>query len=111
MRLQLLTFVALGCLFAALALPLIHRLVPPNPFYGFRVRSTMRNADLWYPANRRAGWLLLVAGLVDVVLALALYIPLRHQPSVYVLANVGVLLVTTLAAAVLSFIYLHRIDR
>jgi len=38
-----------------LGLPLVFKKVKPNLFYGFRVRATVENPDLWYKYNRLAG--------------------------------------------------------
>jgi hypothetical protein len=62
-----------GTLLALISLPLILRLVGPNAWYGFRVKATLDNADLWYDANAYAGWRLLVAGVCTVVSAIGLY--------------------------------------
>jgi uncharacterized membrane protein len=43
-------------------LPMALELVPPNRFYGFRTRKTLSSPDVWYPANRVAGWSLGIAG-------------------------------------------------
>ena len=46
------------------SVPLILKMVPRNRFYGFRTPRT-RSADaIWYPANRVAGILMTVAGLI-----------------------------------------------
>ncbi len=39
----------------AAGLPLMAQKVPPNHWYGFRVPKTLRDADIWYKANRVAG--------------------------------------------------------
>ena len=47
----------------ALAIPLILKIVPRNPIYGFRTRLTMSSDDAWYYANRISGIALLAAGI------------------------------------------------
>ena len=51
----LIVFVAAGLLLAVLALPMAYGKVPPNPWYGFRVKTTLENEAVWYPANAFAG--------------------------------------------------------
>lgn len=65
-RVQTLTilFVSSGLLLTALSIPLILRRVQPNPFYGFRVASTLADPAMWYAVNRYAGWRLGASGLV-----------------------------------------------
>ena len=48
-------------LFIGLCVPLILQKVPPNPFYGIRLRKTLENADIWYKANRFGGALIIIA--------------------------------------------------
>lgn len=48
-------------LIAVLGIPLMLELVPPNRLYGFRTPQTLTNRELWYRANRFAGYALFVA--------------------------------------------------
>ena len=43
--------------------------IPPNGLYGFRVKKTMENPDIWYPVNAYSGKWLLAIGLVMVLAA------------------------------------------
>jgi len=63
-------FILIGLLMVALSIPLIRGKVPPNVWYGFRIRLTLENPDIWYPANAYAGRLLLIAGVATSVAAL-----------------------------------------
>jgi hypothetical protein len=60
MRLLILLFAGFNVLLIALSVPMIQGRVKPNPWYGFRIPLTLNNADIWYPANRYAGQLLLI---------------------------------------------------
>ena len=51
----LVLYLVTGLLLVGLSLPLIYRKVPPNYWYGFRVRATLENEEVWYPANEYAG--------------------------------------------------------
>ena len=62
-----------GILLALISIPLYLQKVPPNGFYGFRIRKTMENPMVWYPVNRySAGWTLL-CGLLTSIGAVGLY--------------------------------------
>lgn len=50
---------------AALGIPMMLGLVPPNRIYGFRTRRTLANRELWYRANRFAGYALFIASLAS----------------------------------------------
>lgn len=65
-------FVGSGILLAALSVPLIMGKIPPNGLFGTRILKTMKHSEIWYPANRFAGWHLLVTGLVTALAALLL---------------------------------------
>ena len=51
-----------GILFFVLGLPLYRGWVPPNGTYGFRVRATREDPELWRWVNRRAGARLMITG-------------------------------------------------
>ena len=56
-----------------LSIPMILGQVPPNGVYGFRTPKTLSSADVWYPANRAAGWFMLAAMVVSVCFNVALW--------------------------------------
>jgi len=62
-------FIIYGCLLIGLSLPLILRWVRPNRWYGFRVRRTIEDPELWYAVNAYAAWWLLGAGVVTILVA------------------------------------------
>lgn len=76
------------CLFTALtSLPLALRLVPPNPFYGFKTRYTRAHPAVWYDANAFVGRGMLVVSLLGaaaivtpplLLVTLAGFVYLRH---------------------------------
>jgi len=51
-------------LMAAISIPLIFKVVPPNVLYGFRTAEALRSRDVWYSANAFAGWALLVSSAI-----------------------------------------------
>lgn len=81
------------------SVPLIFQLIPRNRLYGFRIPRTLESDAVWYPANKMAGILLVVAGVIW--LLLAIFLP--GWPNDVI--GVGLLIV----AAVLSFVFLSRI--
>lgn len=75
-------------LMIALAIPMILKKVPRNPLYGFRTPHTMSSDEVWYEANRIAGWDLLVAGAVTLaILGLQPLVPAlaAKPPSFFIL--------------------------
>lgn len=69
----LILHVASGVLLMALSLPLLWEKVPPNGLYGFRVKATLENPQIWYAANKFAAKRMLAAGAVFVAAAVILY--------------------------------------
>lgn len=58
----------LGIVYVALGYPLYRRTVGPNSFYGFRIRQTLHDPDVWYPVNERSGKHFMVTGLALILL-------------------------------------------
>lgn len=56
--------VLVGLIQTALAVPLILEKIPRNGIYGFRVAKTLSEDRIWYPANKRCGLGLLLAGVI-----------------------------------------------
>jgi len=62
-----------GILLTLISIPLYLQKVPPNGFYGFRIRKTRENPEVWYPVNRySAGWTML-CGMLTSIGAIGLY--------------------------------------
>jgi uncharacterized membrane protein len=65
-----------GVVLVGLSIPLILGKVPPNPWYGFRVRRTLKDPAVWYAVNRYAAWRMLVVAVVFLFVApVAYFIP------------------------------------
>jgi hypothetical protein len=97
-----------GVLLALLGVPLILARVPPNRWYGFRVRRTLSDPSVWYAANRYSGWWMLAAGVVSAVVAAAGYVaPLGFVP--YALTCGGVAVAAVAVGVVFSFRHLGRL--
>ena len=65
-------FVGIGILSIAIGLPLADRRIPPNRWYGVRLRETFADRHVWYETNAQAGRDLMLLGALFVVLALGL---------------------------------------
>ncbi len=82
----LILYLASGVLLVLLSLPLLWGKIPPNGLYGFRVRATLENPDIWYPANQYAAKRLLWSGAVFAAAAVVLYCIPGISVDVYSLA-------------------------
>jgi uncharacterized membrane protein len=86
---------------ALVSIPLILKLVPPNRWYGFRTAQTLSDTELWFDANRFAGWALLAAA----TLSSAVFISLPELASSY---GASVLVVSIAVAVALSFVHVRK---
>ena len=93
----LILYVGGGALMAAIAVPLIQKRIPPNPWDGFRVRRTLENPDGWYAVNAHAGVRLFWAGVVIVAGSVALYLVPGLSLDIY---SAGCLAVSVMALAI-----------
>ena len=73
MILLLVMYIVSGLLLTGLALPLMCRKIPPNHWYGFRVRKTLENEAVWYAVNEFSAKRLLWVGVVTVAAAVGFF--------------------------------------
>jgi uncharacterized membrane protein len=92
---------------AAVSIPLILRIVPPNRLYGFRTAQTLADRDLWFRANHFAGWALLIAAVTSAALLSLVPESARSIPAYELAAFVVPLII----AVVASFVYLRKTRR
>jgi hypothetical protein len=64
MTILMVMFLFSGLILAGLSIPMILGKIPPNGLYGFRVKKTMENPDIWYKTNTYSGKWLLAGGLL-----------------------------------------------
>jgi uncharacterized membrane protein len=100
-------FVATGLTMIGVALPLVYRKIPPNHLYGFRVKRTLENREVWFAANAFAGQRLAWVGLATVVAAVVFYgLPIENI-AVYATAVASVEMLGLTVAVVQSLRYLY----
>ena len=94
----------------ALSVPLILEKVPPNNTYGFRTSKTLSAPEIWYPANRVAGWFMVGAAAASLCFNLALWRGFPEWPlETMTRWMTGGALVPLAIALIASFIYLRRL--
>jgi len=104
-------YTGVGALFVVLAVPLVRRSVGPNQLYGFRVRQTLNDRDVWYEANAYAGKGLLWLGVVLVSVAVVLYWVPGVSPREYKATCMGVVMVGILVNLIQSFRFLGTLRK
>jgi hypothetical protein len=102
-------YVGAGLLLSVLAVPLIRCKVRPNNWYGFRVRQTLADPDIWYAANAYAAKYLLVVGVITVLTAVGLYRMPGITLDAYALACGGIILAALAVCVACSFRHLARL--
>ncbi len=86
---------------------MILRRVPPNRIYGLRVPATFADEEVWYEANAKSGWDLVILGIALAVLAALLWAS-GWDEAVCSLVWSAAALVGALAAA---FVGIRRANR
>ena len=105
------TYVLIGALFIALAVPLIQGRVKPNPWYGVRVPKTLNDRDTWYAVNAYFGRRFAVVGLL-IAVAGVLLSPIALIPHVgpmgYMIVGHAIMLGSLFWTAIDTFRYLRK---
>ncbi len=99
-----------GLVLAGLSVPLILQKIPPNNFYGFRVKSMQDQPQLWYKVNAYVARRLLVVGLGTAFGSIIIYYSLGRSVEQYALSCLGLFLALFLWAMITSFLYLRTIQ-
>jgi uncharacterized membrane protein len=102
-------FLFSGALLAGLAVPMIMKKIPPNGFYGFRVKKTMENPETWYLVNVYSGKWLLVTGIVLEIAATGFYFIPGITLDGYAYANLAVWGLAFAGALIASIRYLNSL--
>ena len=98
-----------GLLLAVLSIPLILGKIGPNPWYGFRVKKTLSDPAVWYPANAYAGKRLLIVGLIGSLFALLFFFVPKIDLNTYAIGCAAVTVGGLLVAVIQSFLYLRTL--
>ncbi len=92
------------------SLPMILGKVGPNNIYGFRTRKTLSSREVWYPANRAAGWFTGAAAVLSICFNLELWRIVPEWPPDRIMAwTIGGTLVPQAMAVLAAFLYLRRL--
>jgi hypothetical protein len=102
-------FLIMGLLLAGLSIPLILGIIPPNGLYGFRIRKTIENPEIWYPVNKRAGMWLLVLGICVILAAAGFALIPNITIDAYSLSILGVVMVVFALTLVDTIRYMNAL--
>jgi uncharacterized membrane protein len=99
-----------GFLLILLAIPLILHKIPPNRVYGFRIRWTLEDPELWYSVNAYTGKWLVFVGLCAILGAIGLALIPGINLAVYAFANLGIFAASFILGIVQSMRFLRKQD-
>jgi hypothetical protein len=111
MTLLLTVFLVSGAILIGVSIPLIQARVGPNFWYGFRVRRTLADPNVWYPANSYSGRRLFVVGVAEIVVATALYFVPGVDVAMYASIVGFVVVVALIMAIIQSFRYIRHLTK
>jgi hypothetical protein len=111
MTLLLILFLVSGAILIGISIPLILGRVGPNRWYGFRVRRTLEDPQVWYPVNAYLGWRLSGVGMAEIVVATALYFVPGLDVDVYASIVGAVAVAGLMIGLVQSLRYLHLLTK
>ena len=102
-------FIVTGMLLAGLSIPMILKRIKPNGLYGFRVKQTLENPDIWYPVNSYSGKWLLATGIFQICAAIMLYFIPAISLDQYSLAVLGIFVLAFAIGLVYSIRYMKSL--
>jgi len=95
---------------ALIMIPMALGIAPPNGLYGFRTPKTLSSPNIWYPANRVSGWILIGASLLTICFNLILWRTHPEWPEKrLILWMANSMVVALLAGLAASLLYLRRL--
>lgn len=106
----LLFYIGIGLLSILISLPLLFEKVKRNPIYGFRIRKTLENEQVWYAVNKHFAKRLLISGVCVVAASAGLYFLVPSlSVDVYSLAVLAVFVVSFTVGMVQSWKYMKSL--
>ena len=98
------TFLIVGLVEIMISIPLILEKIQPNHLYGFRVKKTLSDKDIWYRANKYVGKDMLIAGSILLVGSLGFFIV---EIDIMVVTTIGLLLLLVPLAVIIFRAFRH----
>jgi uncharacterized membrane protein len=102
-------FIVSGLILCIISIPMILKKIKPNGLYGFRVKKTLENPDIWYAANCYSGKWLLVTGLVIVAGAIGLSFVSSLTIDTYALSVLAIFAIAFAVSIIMSVRYINSL--
>jgi uncharacterized membrane protein len=98
--------------FVGMSIPLVLGKVPPNGWYGVRLKKTLENEEIWYKANAYFGRDFLIASLFVLSVCIALFFNKESMDLNTLLIVIStVMLIPYVVAVVKTFVYLRKLSK
>ncbi len=110
MTLLMTIYILGGLLLILISIPLILRKIPPNPIYGFRIRWTLEDPELWYAVNAYSAKWLVFVGLSAILGATGLALIPGIPLDLYAFGNLGIFVISFTLALLQAVRFLRRQD-
>jgi len=110
MMAHLVLYIWAGLLIVILSLPMAQGHTTPNAAYGLRVKETLADERVWHAANRLCGRDGIILGILLIVLAIGLAVPLWSRADLYTNLQQGIIAVGILVWGVRSKLAARRIQ-
>jgi hypothetical protein len=104
-------YILFGLLQIGLALPLIAEKVKPNPLYGFRIRATLENPQIWYAVNKHFGKRMLFSAVGFLISAVGLIFVPGISLDAYTLGCLVIFAILFTIGMIQSMAYLRSLTR
>ena len=103
----LILFSLFGVTIIGFCIPLIKGRIKPNPWYGFRVRRTLKDPDVWYPTNEYAARRTIWVGVATILAAIIFYLVPGISFPIYATIVGAVTLVGLIVVLIQTFSFLR----
>ncbi len=110
MKTLLFMYIGFSLLAALISLPLMLRKIKPNPFYGFRIRLTLEDTEIWYSVNHFFAKQLFSIGIFQAIVSVAFYLIPGISVDMYALSCMIVFFVAFSRAMSQSFRYIKTLQ-
>jgi len=111
---------SMGILIAGLAIPLILGKIKPNRLYGFRTKKTLSDEKIWYPANKYAGKIMIITGIIISIASLAVYLIFTNinlfigipEKTIQIMLNIiwlAIIMLPIIIMIIASLLYLKKL--
>jgi hypothetical protein len=110
MKLLFEVYLGFGLVLIIISIPLIKNWIKPNPLYGFRVKRTLEDPEIWYLVNAYSGKRLLLAGIITSLSSFILFIFPSLSVENYSLAFLIMSMTCLTIAITQSLNYLKSLD-